>query len=101
MSVVKINAIDVPEGRGAELEARFAKRAGEVDKMPGFEHFELLRPVEGESRYFVYTRWESEDAFQAWVQSRHFGESHAKPEGAAKPVAHGADLLAFEVVDFA
>ena len=60
MSIVKINAIEVPEGRGAELEARFSARAGEVEKMPGFEGFELLRPVEGETRYFVYTRWESE-----------------------------------------
>lgn len=100
MSVVKINAIRVPEGAGPQLEARFAKRAGEVDQMPGFEHFELLRPTEGDDRYFVYTRWKSEEAFQAWVQSRQFGESHAKPEGAGKPVAHGADLLAFEVVDF-
>ena len=100
MSVVKINAINVPEGRGADLEARFAKRAGEVDKLPGFEHFELLRPVEGDARYFVYTRWESEDAYQAWVSSRQFGESHARPEGNERPVAQGADLLAFEVVDF-
>jgi len=100
MSVVKINAINVPEGRGPDLEARFAKRAGEVDQLPGFEHFELLRPVEGDSRYFVYTRWESEDAYQAWVQGRHFAESHARPEGSDRPVAHGADLLAFEVVDF-
>ncbi|HEX6311130.1 MAG TPA: antibiotic biosynthesis monooxygenase, partial [Acidimicrobiia bacterium] len=58
MSVVKINAIEVPEGMGPELEERFAKRAREVENMPGFEGFELLRPVEGESRYFVYTRWE-------------------------------------------
>jgi heme oxygenase (mycobilin-producing) len=69
MSVVKINAITVPEGKGPELEERFAKRAREVETMPGFESFELLRPVEGETRYFVYTRWESEAAFQRWVNS--------------------------------
>ena len=56
MSVVKINAITVPEGRGHELEERFAHRAAAVENAPGFEGFELLRPVEGESRYFVYTR---------------------------------------------
>ena len=48
MSVVKINAIAVPEGAGAELEARFAARARSVEQMPGFEDFQLLRPVEGE-----------------------------------------------------
>ena len=64
MSVVKINAIEVPEGKGDELEARFAARAGMVDQQPGFEEFMLLRPVAGDDRYFVITRWESEQAWQ-------------------------------------
>ena len=44
MSVVRINAIDVPAERAEEFEARFAARAGEVSSSPGFEAFELLRP---------------------------------------------------------
>lgn len=99
MSVVKINAISVPEGSGPELEARFAARARSVEQMPGFEEFQLLRPVEGEDRYFVYTRWDSEESFQNWVQSQAFAHGHAKAESTdAKPVATGAALLAFEVV---
>jgi heme-degrading monooxygenase HmoA len=99
MSVVKINAIDVEPGKGPALEERFAKRASEVETMPGFEGFELLRPVEGETRYFVYTRWESEEAFQAWVQSRAFTRGHAQAaRGEGGPVSHGASLLSFEVV---
>jgi heme-degrading monooxygenase HmoA len=76
MSVVKINAIAVGEGKGEELEKRFAQRAGEVDNQPGFEGFELLRPVEGEDRYFIYTRWDSEESFQAWVNSQAFQHGH-------------------------
>jgi heme-degrading monooxygenase HmoA len=99
MSVVKINAIEVPEGMGTELEARFAARAGEVDQMPGFEEFMLLRPVEGESRYFVLTRWESEDAFQNWRNGQQFRQQHAQTEQPGhRPVASGASLLEFEVV---
>jgi heme-degrading monooxygenase HmoA len=100
MSVVKINAIEVPEGMGAELEKRFGARVGEVEKMPGFEGFELLRPVNGETRYFVYTRWASEDDFQNWVSSSAFTRGHAEA-GASQgrpPVAHGSALLEFEVV---
>lgn len=99
MSVVKINAIAVPPGAGTELEKRFAARAGAVENQPGFEEFVLLRPTEGEDRYFVYTRWDSEESFQAWVSSQAFGQGHAKadsPDG--KPVATGANLLGFEVV---
>ncbi|MFC7341142.1 antibiotic biosynthesis monooxygenase family protein [Saccharopolyspora griseoalba] len=95
MAVVKINAIEVPEGSGPELEKRFAARHGSVDSAPGFLGFELLRPVKGENRYFVYTRWESEEAFQAWA-SGPAKEAHA---GEAKnPVATGSSLLEFELI---
>jgi heme-degrading monooxygenase HmoA len=95
MAVVKINAIEVPEGAGAELEQRFASRRRAVEGQPGFLGFELLRPVGGEHRYFVYTRWESEEAFQAWAA----GSAQAAHGGTARPVATGASLLEFEVVD--
>jgi heme-degrading monooxygenase HmoA len=99
MSVVKIIAISVPPGAGPELEARFAARAGAVESMPGFEEFQLLRPVEGDDRYFVYTRWDTEESFQSWVQSQAFGQGHARAESPdGKPVSTGAHLLAFEVV---
>ncbi|MFC3501749.1 antibiotic biosynthesis monooxygenase family protein [Micromonospora krabiensis] len=95
MAVVKINAIDVPPGAGEELEKRFAARAGAVENSPGFLGFELLRPVAGESRYFVYTKWESEEAYQAWAA----GPSRAAHAGQQqRPVASGATLLEFEVV---
>src|SRR3989337_939784 len=99
MSVVKINAISVPEGAGPELEQRFAARARSGETMRGFEDFQLLRPVEGDDRYFVYTRWDSEESFQAWVNSQAFTHGHARAESAdGKPVSTGAPLLAFEVV---
>ncbi len=104
MAVVKINAIRVPEGAGAELERRFAARGKEVDGSPGFLGFQLLRPVKGEDRYFVVTQWETDEAFQAWTASNAFRSEHAKgaatPQGhPARPVATGADLLEFEVVE--
>lgn len=100
MSIVRINAIEVPEGRGEALEERFRNRVGEVERMPGFLGFELLRPTGGESRYFVYTRWESEEAFRAWVESAAFSRGHAGGErqGGERPVGTGSQLLEFEVV---
>jgi heme-degrading monooxygenase HmoA len=119
MSVVKINAIEIPDGAGPELEGRFAARAGAVDNQPGFEEFMLLRPVSGENRYFVVTRWESEEAFQNWKNGQAFGAAHGQPAGGPPaggqpahgqpagahggeapkpPVGMGASLLEFEVV---
>jgi heme-degrading monooxygenase HmoA len=69
--------------------------------MPGFEEFQLLRPVEGEDRYFVYTRWATEEAFQAWLGSQQNATTpHGNPHGGdQKPVASGASLLSFEVIE--
>ncbi len=97
VTVVKINAITVPDGRGPELEQRFAQRARDVERMPGFIGFQLLRPRAGESRYFVLTEWASEEAFREWVQSEAFRREHARVAGPGGPVATHADLLEFEV----
>ena len=99
MTVIRINAISVPAEGGPELEERFRKRLGAVDEQPGFLSFDLLRPTgENEQRWFVMTRWESEEAFRAWVESTAFRHGHAKSEGGGRPVATGSELLEFEVV---
>lgn len=95
MAVVKINAIEVPEGAGPELEKRFANRLHAVDGQPGFLSFELLRPVSGDDRYFVVTHWESDEHFQAWLKGPAM-EAHSGER--ARPVASGSSLLEFEVV---
>ena len=97
MSVVRINAITVPAERAAEFEARFAARAGEVAKAPGFEAFELLRPSDERREYLVYTRWESEEAFQAWVDSSAFQRGHSA-HNAEGPVSSQSALWSFEVI---
>ena len=125
MSVVKINVLQVPEDRGEVLEQRFAARAGEVEKVDGFESFELLRPTEGTDRYLVVTRWRDDAAFQAWMSSEAFNRGHRQAQGrtdsghvadadpeasgvadgrdtgsrpAGGPAATGSELWGFEVV---
>ncbi len=95
MSIVRINALSVPGDAGEELETRFRRRVGEVEKMPGFESFELLRPEQGDT-WYVYTRWESVEAFQGWVESEAFQRGHSQTRD--RPVAHASELLSFDVV---
>jgi heme-degrading monooxygenase HmoA len=101
MSFVAINVLTVPDGAGSTLEQRFAARVGSVEASPGFERFELLRPVEGTSDYLVYTRWSSRADFDAWTASQEFARGHAastdRPAGSA-PAAIGSTIWAFEVV---
>jgi heme oxygenase (mycobilin-producing) len=97
MSVVKINAITVAPDRADELIARFAARAGQVGRAEGFEEFELLAPSDGRDVFLVYTKWRSEEDFQAWMASPAFAEGH---RGHAKggPVGTDSELWSFDVV---
>jgi heme-degrading monooxygenase HmoA len=97
MSVVRINAITVPKERAEELEKRFAARAGEVSKSPGFEAFELLRPADDRDVYLVYTRWSSQADFDAWVNSPAFEHGH-KVHNTQGPVSAHSELWSFDVV---
>jgi len=100
MTLIKINAITVPDDAGDELDNRFAARAGAVDGQEGFEGFELLRPTDGRNQWLVVTRWRDQDAFDAWVQSPAFAHGHA---GADRPAPHGgpvsvaSELWSYEV----
>lgn len=98
MSFVAINVLTVPPGMRETLERRFAARAGEIDRMDGFQAFELLRPVTGQDSYLVYTRWDSRDSFESWMSSDAFTKGHA--QGSAQgPAATGSAVWTFEVAE--
>src|SRR3954466_8126272 len=110
-SYVAINVLTVPAEMGPTLEERFAKRAGMVEGSAGFEGFQLLRPVEGTDKYFVFTRWSSKDDFENWrsgmgkaAHSRAETDGDRSPtgqgqrEGQGPQAATGSELWAFEVV---
>jgi heme-degrading monooxygenase HmoA len=88
MTVIKINAITVPEGSGDELARRFAARAGAVDDQDGFEGFELLQPTDDRRTWLVVTRWRDDAAFEAWVSSPAFGAGHRSEGGSAHGAGH-------------
>lgn len=81
MTVIKINAITVPEDSGSELGKRFAARQSSMEGTPGFEGFELFEPTDGRTQWLVVTRWESEEAFQQWTDSQDFKKAHGSTSG--------------------
>ena len=96
MAVVVINAVTVPQERREEFEQRFAARAGQVSDAPGFEAFELLRPVGGD-RFLVYTRWRARKDFEAWMASSRFAAGHRQhAEGGS--VSRESEVWDFEVL---
>ena len=101
MSVVKINALEIPPQAGDEIVKRFTARMDSLKDVAGFEGFELLRPTgDTETRWFVYTRWADQASYEGWRDGDGARASHAAQEGEAErpaPVSMGATLLEFEV----
>lgn len=107
MSVIRINAIEVAEGKGPELARRFAGRAHAVDSADGFEGFELLEPTDGRRTWLVVTRWKDEEAFRKWVASPAFGHGHRGHDAESggetaplgEPVTVTSELWSYQAVD--
>lgn len=102
MTVVKINALEIPPQAGDEIVKRFTARMAGLADVAGFEGFELLRPTgEAETRWFVYTRWADQASYEGWRDGDGARNSHAQPSGDGEapkpPVSMGATLLEFEV----
>ena len=100
MTVVKINALEIPADAGDEIVSRFTARMNSLADVAGFEGFELLRPTgDTETRWFVYTRWADQGSYEAWRDGDGARASHANSNGEAprQPVSMGATLLEFEV----
>ena len=62
-----------------EFETRFRRRAGEIDKQPGFVSMRVLRPLGNQAPYVVETEWQDQAAFRDWVNSDDFKRAHDNP----------------------
>ena len=98
MSFFVNNRIFVNPGFEDEFKERFRRRAGEIDKQPGFVAMRVLRPLGNQAPYVVETQWESQAAFRAWVGSDDFKRAHANPLP-AEATREGGGIEQFEVVE--
>jgi len=76
---VVANRVFVNAGWEEEFETRFRKRAGEIDKQPGFVRMAVLKPAKEGAPYVVQTEWQDRVAFDNWVGSEDFRKAHANP----------------------
>jgi len=63
-----------------------------IEDFEGFESFDLLRPVKGDDRYFVMSRWATEENYLHWIEQNP-GKSHDK---SGRRLATKSELLEFE-----
>ena len=90
-----MNVVRVHEEKREAFERTFLERESHVHKAGGFAGFELLRR-DREGEYVVLSRWESKEAFGAWVNSDLFKMSHRHANG---ELAHGSEVRSYDVID--
>ena len=73
------NRVPVAEGFEEEFEERFRKRAGQIDKQPGFVKMQVLKPQTDNTPFVVLTTWQDKASFDAWVGSEDFKLAHSNP----------------------
>lgn len=102
---VAINYISCKDHYKPRFEELFGTRAHAIDRMPGFEFMEVLKPRTGEGDYLIVSHWDSEDAFKEWTKSKEFIDGHrrgfedikiAKEKGEEVPMT--SDFKTYEVI---
>ncbi len=96
---ITCNRIPVHPQYAEAFEASFRDRAGQVDSMPGFVSFQLLKPAEDGEPYIVMTTWMSRAHFTAWTESPEFQQGHARSGSLPREAYLGRPTLeTYEVI---
>lgn len=82
-------------GRVDDFLALFRKARPKIAAAPGCQHLELWQDVRFSNVLTTFSRWDDDDALQAYRQSDLFRETwkRTKPMFAAAPVAHSQSAV--------
>jgi len=75
---VAINYITCEDSYRDRFESLLKSRAGEIDKMDGFQRMQVLRPSDTEKSYLIMSEWDTEQNFKAWTKSEAFEAGHRR-----------------------
>ena len=96
---IAMNRFKIIPGYEEDFLEIWRNRETQLDEVPGFKEFHLLRgPTTDEYSLFAsHSIWESKNAFESWTKSEAFRKAHANA-GSAKPVYLGhPEFEGFEV----
>jgi heme-degrading monooxygenase HmoA len=84
---IAMNRFRVKKGSEPVFEEVWLSRDSQLNKVPGFVEFHLLKGPEHEefTLYASHTIWQSKTAFEAWTKSEAFRAAH-KDAGQNKPL---------------
>jgi heme-degrading monooxygenase HmoA len=84
---IAMNRFRVKKGSEQAFEKVWLSRDSQLNKVPGFVEFHLLKGPEHDdfTLYASHTVWQNQSAFEAWTKSKAFRAAH-KDAGQNKPL---------------
>ena len=75
---IAMNRFKIINGKEEDFEQVWKSRETHLDKVPGFEKFNLIKgnTKEGYTLYASHSVWKSEEDFINWTQSKEFRLAH-------------------------
>ena len=100
MMFIAMNRFQIALGREEIFETLWRERESQLDDVPGFREFHLLRgPSDEECTLFAsHTVWESQKDFEAWTESENFRKAHANARAPKGTYLGHPKFEGFEVV---
>ena len=94
---VVMNELHIPKEAKQAVTERFGKSAENMKNVPGCLEFMFLSNEDEDGKQVVFTKWESKEAYEAWVNSDAFKKAHGgKSNNGEQP--SGNELNAYEVI---
>lgn len=96
---VVMNELYVPIEGKAEMIKRFSQSAEKMKKVSGCLEYMFLDHEAQTGKQVVFTKWESKEAYRAWVEGDAFRKAHKEKQddGKGSP-AGGNELNAYSVI---
>ena len=100
MMFIAMNRFRIALGREEIFETLWHERESQLDDVPGFREFHLLRgPSDEECTLFAsHTVWESQKDFEAWTESENFRKAHANARAPKGTYLGHPKFEGFEVI---
>lgn len=97
---IAMNRFKVMKGSEGEFESVWKTRDSQLDQVPGFVEFRLLKGPEAEDHtlYASHTLWKDYDSFVDWTKSEQFRKAHANAGNSKVQYAGHPQFEGFETV---
>ena len=97
---IAMNRFRIALGREEVFEDLWRTRESQLDTVPGFKEFHLLKgPVDEEAcLYASHTIWNSKADFTAWTESDNFKKAHANARAPQGTYLGHPQFEGFEVI---